>query len=128
MVEEPGRQVRVLSCSPRQIRINRIFSNPSAHKHLHIIYLKYVQNEYWRHPVLSLSPSSPSIQVSKHLDLLYQNYEGSGSQPGFDAVSVLLFEADIESPHVGVDVVLLEGGQQGVVIQQIGIMWDNLLW
>ena len=112
MVEEPGRQVRVLSCSPRQIRINRIFSNPSAHKHLHIIYLKYVQNEYWRHPTLSLSPSSPSIQVSKHLDLLYQNYEGSGSQPGFDAVSVLLVEADIESPHVGVDVLYTVGCSQ----------------
>ena len=66
--------------------VNRIFSNPSAHKHLHIIYLKYVQVEYWRHPALSLSPSSPSIQVSKHPGLLYHNYEGFGSQPGLDAV------------------------------------------
>ena len=66
--------------------VNRIFSNPSAHKHLHIIYLKYVQVEYWRHPALSLSPSSPSIQVSKHPGLLYHNYEGFDSQLGLDVV------------------------------------------
>ena len=81
-----GRQVRVLSCSPRQVRLIMYSQTHQAHKHLQIIYLKYVQNEYWRHPALSLSPSSPSILVSKNLGLLDQSCEGFGSQLGFDAV------------------------------------------
>ena len=47
MVEEPeaGPCLKLLTTPDL---VNRVLSNPSAHKHLQIIYLKYVQNEYWR--------------------------------------------------------------------------------